>query len=169
MCNFNKQSDKTKAFLALFMQKLSQNFGGANPLLSLVEALRANKPHPLLNKKCLVSSEKVQISWNKTIFKDKFDLLQEIVIGHKSSEDIDFNILDLESQKTKKRVVNMIKTLLPVKFVVNEIGDEDNGFEFGIFETIDLTNEFVTLNPVFTALFFCSTDYTKRALKYEVA
>lgn len=169
MCNFNKQNDKTKAFLALFMQRASQNLGGANFLLTLVEALRASKPHPLLEKKCLIRSDKAQIKWNKTVFKDKFDTLQEIVLSHKSSEELGFNILDIESQKRKKRVLNMIKTLIPIKFTISATSEAgQNGFELEIFETIDFQNEYVTLNPVFTALFFCSTDYTKRALKFEI-
>jgi len=166
MCNFNKQTQETKEFIALFMQKATEYLGGANFFLSLIEALRADKPHPLLNKRCRIASQQAQISWNKVIFKDKFDVLQEIVLQHKSSEDVNFNILDIASQKMKKKSINMTKTLAPIKFKVHTL-ESHSGFEFEIFEKIDFENDYVTINPIFTALFFCSTDYTKRALKYK--
>ncbi|NPA59071.1 MAG: hypothetical protein GXO30_01185 [Epsilonproteobacteria bacterium] len=169
MCNFNKQDKQTKEFFHLFMKKSADTVGGVNFFLGMIDELRATKPHPLTTNKCKVVSDKVQIEWNKIIFKDKLDVLQELIILHKSSQDIEFNILDTESIKKKKRVSNVIKALAPVVFSVKPKDTNDGGgFEFKIFEDIDLENGKTKLNPVFIALFFCSIEFTKKALKYEI-
>lgn len=169
MCNFNKQNDDTKAFMHLFMSKSATTVGGVNYLLALIEALRAQKPHPLIYNKCKIESKNTKIEWNKIIFKDKLDVLEEILISHKSSENPDFNILNIENQKKKKRVLNVVKALMPVDFIVKPKNQDDGGgFEFKVFESVDLDKEIVILNPVFIAMFFCSIEYTKKALKYEI-
>ena len=40
MCNFNKQNEDTKASIHLFMKKASEDIGGANFLLALIEAMK---------------------------------------------------------------------------------------------------------------------------------
>ncbi len=167
MCNFNKQTEQTKAFLHVLMQKNAQAIGGTNFLLGLSEALRAIKPHPLTTNKCEISSENAKIRWNKTIFKDKLELLEMILLEHKSSEDPHFNILSCESEKKKKRVLNMVRALAPIEFVVTPNNPENgSGFSFKVFETIE--DDSATLNPVFVSLFFCSANFTKQTLKYKV-
>ncbi len=167
MCNFNKQNEETKMLMSLFMQKAAQNVGGVNYLLSLIEALRAKKPSALMLKECQVASNNSIIKWNKKVFKDKVDVLEEILILHKSSQNPDFNILNHENAKKRKTILNMVKTLAPIEFIVTPQNPNDgNGFSFKVFDT--LTDEKVTLNPIFIAMFFCSTDFTKKALKYKV-
>ncbi len=168
MCNFNKQDKQTKEFFHLFMKKSADTVGGVNFFLGMIDELRATKPHPLTTNKCKVESDKVQIEWNKIIFKDKLDVLQELIILHKSSQKLDFNILETQSLKKKKKILNVIKTLLPVVFTIKAKNLEDGlGFEFKIFEEVDLENEKAQLNPIFIALFFCSIEFTKKALKYR--
>lgn len=106
MCNFNKQNEDTKLLIHLFMQKSSETIGGTNFLLGLIEALRAVRPNPLIESKCKISSEHVTITWNKVVFKDKLDLLSEILLAHKSAENPDFNLLHIPNQKQKKKVLN---------------------------------------------------------------
>jgi len=167
MCNFNNQNEDTKAMIHLFMKKSAESIGGANFLLGMVEALRATKPHPLTAKKCVIESDNSLIKWNKIVFKDKLMVLEEILLLHKSSEEPDFNILESDSQKKKKRILNMVKTLAPIEFLVTPKNPEDGGgFSFKVFETIE--DDYVKINPVFVALFFCSTEFTKKALKYEI-
>jgi len=167
MCNFNKQNQDTKALIHLFMKKAAQNIGGVNFLLALLEAMKTKKPHPLMYKECKISSNNTIISWNKTIFKDKVDILEEILLSHKSSENQDFNILDNDSQKKKKKILNMVRTLIPIEFTVTPQNKNDGGgFKFKIFDIIEDDN--VTINPIFATMFFCSVDFTKKALKYEI-
>ncbi|MBU1657665.1 hypothetical protein KKG72_01255 [bacterium] len=169
MCNFNKQNDETKALIHLFMKKSAETIGGANFLLGLSEALRAHKPHPLITSKCEIKSDNATIKWNKVIFKDKLMALEEVLLIHKSSENPDFNVLDIINEQKKKRVINMVRALAPVDFIVKPKDPKNGGgFEFKIFETIDFEKNYVKINPLFMALFFCSADFTKRALKYEI-
>lgn len=166
MCNFNKHTEETKAFIHLFMEKASQNIGGTNFLLSLKEAMKTKKPHPLIYNEKQISSNNTIIRWNKVIFKDKLMVLENILLLHKSSEKPDFNILANENQKTKKKILNMVRTLAPIKFVVTPQNPNDGvGFSFKVFETIE--DDYVKINPIFVAMFFCSVEYTKKALKYD--
>jgi len=167
MCNFNKQNDDTKALIHLFLTKAALNVGGINPLLALIEAMKAQKPHALTFKACKIDSEKTLIEWNKTIFKDKFEVLEEILVMHRSSEEPDFNILENDSQKKKKKILNMVKTLAPIEFLVKPKDTNDGGgFNFKVFEKIE--DNYVKINPIFIAMFFCSTEFTKKALKYTI-
>ena len=118
MCNFNKQSEDTKALIHLFMNKAAENVGGANFLLALVEAMKKQKPNALMFKGCQIASENTIIKWNKVVFKDKVEVLEEILTAHRSSEDPDFNILSEENSKKRKAIVNMVRTLAPVEFIV---------------------------------------------------
>jgi len=60
MCNFNKQTQETREMIHLFMTKASENVGGTNFLLALMEAMKAQKPNALVYKGCKISSEKKQ-------------------------------------------------------------------------------------------------------------
>ena len=167
MCNFNKQNQDTKALIHLFMKKAAQNIGGVNFLLALLEAMKTKKTHPLMYKECKISSNNTIISWNKTVFKDKVDILEEILLSHKSSEEPDFNILNNDSQKKKKKILNMVRALTPIEFIVTPQNQNDGGgFSFKVFDTIK--DDYVTINPIFIAMFFCSVEFTKKALKYEI-
>jgi hypothetical protein len=146
------------------MKKASENVGGVNFLLNLIEAIKEKKPNALILPEKKVLSKEAKIEWNKIVFKDKFDVLKEIIISHKSSEGYDFNILEDESAKTAKKILNMVKTLKPVEFLVTS--NNGDGFEFGIFDKVE--NDYVSINPIFVAMFFCSSEFTKQALKYEV-
>ena len=167
MCNFNKQTSDTKALIHLLMTKASQSIGGTNFFLALIEAMKTKRPNPLMYKEKQISSNNTIIKWNKVVFKDKVDVLESILLEHKSSEDPKFNILQTDNIKKKKVILNMIKALAPIEFIVTPQNPNDGaGFNFKIFDVIDETN--VNLNPLFVALFFCSTEFTKKALKYEI-
>ena len=167
MCNFNKQNKDTKALIHLFMQKAAQNVGGTNFLLLLIEAMKAKKPNPLMYGGKQISSNNSTIKWNKVVFKDKVDILEKILAQHRSAEEPDFNILNTDNAKTKKNILNMVRTLAPIEFTVTPQNSNDgDGFNFKVFDSIEDDN--VKLNPIFIAMFFCSTEFTKKALKYEI-
>jgi hypothetical protein len=52
----------------------------------------------------------------------------------------------------------MVKTLSPIEFLVS--ADEGDGFTFKIFDKIE--EDFVSINPIFIAIFFCSSEFTKK-------
>jgi hypothetical protein len=166
MCNFNKHDEDTKALVHLLMKKCADALGGANFLLSLQEAMKEKRPNALMSKECEVKSKEATIKWNKIVFKDKLDVLEEIIVSHKSSEGIGFNILDEQNAKKKKKITNMVKTLAPIDFYVTPRDSQYGGFEFKVFEKTE--DGFASLNPIFTAMFFCSVNYTKSALKYTI-
>lgn len=163
MCNFNKHNEETKAFIHLFMKKASESVGGVNFLLNLIESIKEKKPNAMINPDKKVISNEATITWNKIVFKDKFDILEEIIHSHKSAEGYDFNILENENAKKAKKILNMVKTLSPIEFVVT--ANDGDGFSFKVFDKLE--SDFVSINPIFIAMFFCSTEFTKKALKYE--
>jgi len=167
MCNFNKQNEDTKILMSLFMQKAAQNVGGANYLLGLLEAMKLKKPNALMMKECQVASNNTIIKWNKKVFKDKLEVIEEILVAHRSSENPDFNILNNENAKKRKNILNMVKTLAPIEFIVTPQNPNDGGgFNFKVFDSVE--NDNVKLNPIFIAMFFCSMEFTKKSLKYGV-
>ena len=167
MCNFNKQSEDTKALIHLFMKKAAENVGGANFLLALIESMKKQKPNALMFKGCQIASENTIIKWNKVVFKDKVEVLEEILAAHRSSQEPDFNILSDKSDKKKKIIINMVRTLAPIEFVVNPQNPKDGtGFSFKVFDTIE--DDKVVLNPIFMAMFFCSTEFIKKALRHNI-
>lgn len=167
MCNFNKQNDDTKALLHQLMTKSAEAVGGTNFLLGLLEAIKEKKPNALMEKSCFVASSEIIIKWNKIVFKDKLDVLEEVIRSHKDSEDYEFNILVAENEKKRKKILNMVKTLAPIEFKVTPKNSENGeGFNFKIFEKIE--KEKVTINPLLGAMFFCSVEYMKKALKHNI-
>jgi hypothetical protein len=166
MCNYNKQNDDTKELLNLLIKKITDSVGGANFLLGLIEEMKKHKPNALMYKHTLIESEHLSISWNKIVFKDKVDVLEEVLHSHKSSEGIEFNILQNDNAKKRKKILNMVKALAPITFVVTPHNSKDGeGFDFKVFEPVQ--EDYVKINPVFLAMFFCSIDFTKKALKYN--
>jgi len=167
MCNFNNQTEDTKALIHLFMVKAAQNVGGVNFLLELIEAMRSKKPYALSEKNSQVASNHTIIKWNKVVFKDKAELIRTILNLHRSAENPNFNILSEPNAKKRKNILNMVRTLAPLEFVVTPQNPNDGGgFNFKVFESI--SEDSAILNPIFIAMFFCSTDFTKKALKYTL-
>ena len=149
------------------MLKAAKNVGGNNFLLSLLEAMKTKKPHALCEKSSQIASNNTIIKWNKVVFKDKVDLLQSILDQHKTSQNQSLNILDELNEKKRKNIINMVRALTPIEFfVIPQNPNDGAGFSFKIFETISESE--VTLNPIFSAMFFCSVDFTKKALKHTL-
>ena len=167
MCNFNNQTQETKESLHRFMSKAAQSIGGVNYLLALIEAMRAKKPNPLMQKNCQIASNNTIIKWNKVVFKDKIDLIEKILVAHREAQEKDFNILSETNTKTKKNIINMARALAPLEFVVTPQNPNDGeGFSFGVFDTLE--DETIIFNPIFIAMFFCSSEFSKKAIKYSL-
>jgi len=168
MCNFNNLSEETKGFIHLFMTKGADSIGGTNFLLGLMEAMKEKKPNALMFNGCDIKSNEAGIRWNKIVFKDKLDILEEIIRSRKSNEENNFNILDVDSDKKRKKILNMVKTLAPIEFTITPINSENGaGFNFKVFDSVDDSS--AKLNPIFVAMFFCSTEFMKKALKFNMS
>jgi len=160
--NFNNLDDTAKQLYHDKLLECADSYGGVNFFLQLVEALRATKPHPLIEKNCNFYFSLGSIKWNKVIFKDKLTLL----LTARSSESKNNNLLPSPNDKSYKSVMNLIRTLKPIKFVVKPKNIKDGeGFALQPFEII---NDNVTrLNPLFDALFFSSIDTVRQILTYK--
>ena len=149
------------------MTNAAKNVGGENYLLALIEAMKTKKPNALIFAAKQVSSNNTIIKWNKVIFKDKLSVIEGILSAHRSSENPNFNILADKNDKKKKAIINMARTLAPIEFIVTPQNPNDgSGFNFKVFKTME--DEKIELNPIFIAMFFCSTEFIKKALKYKV-
>ncbi len=161
MCDFNNLSDEEKQHYHERLKAAAEAFGGTNYFLQLLEAVRAHKPHPLMAKHSEFRFELGTIKWNKVIFKDKFDLL----LQERKQESKRGSILPATTDKGYKKVLNLVRTLAPVKFDIQPKNASDGeGFTITPFEKIDETT--TRIDPIFDALFFCAIDTTKKVLAY---
>lgn len=162
MCDFSNLDETQKQAYHEKLLHCANRFGGKNFFLQLLEAIRETKPHPLTAKNSEFAFPLGSIKWNKVIFNDKLQLLLKVRLGESKRG----NLLPEETDKSYKKVLNLVRTLKPVVFTVKpECKEDGSGFFFQPFEVID--EHTTRLNPVFDALFFCSIDTVKKVLNYE--
>jgi len=162
MCNYNSLTEEEKQHYHELLLDAAEKFGGKNFFLHLLEAIRESKPHPLIAANRTFTMELGEIKWNKTIFKDKLQLLQQVRL--KESEQN--NLLPELSDKHYKKVHNLVRTLKPIVFHV-KTADKESGPGF-FFQPLEVIDEHTTrLNPLFDALFFCAIGTVKKILAYE--
>ena len=138
------------------------SYGGANYFLQLVEALRATKPHPLINKNREFYFALGGVKWNKVIFKDKLTLL----LDARQHESKNNNLLPPKEDKNYKKVLNLVRALGSVEFVVKPKNiKHGDGFSLRPFDVI--SDDVTKLNPIFDNLFFSSVNTIKKVLSYE--
>ena len=167
MCNFDKLNDDTKLLIHQFLKKGANTLGGTNFLLNLIEKMKEHKPNPLIYKNRYIRSNEATIEWNKTVFQDKFELLEQIIHTHKGEFDLNTNILKDANTKKGKKILNMVKTLAPIEFIITPTQNpQEDPLSFKIFDTT--TGDLATLNPIFVAIFFCSIEFIKKGLKYTL-
>ena len=163
MCDFNNLTDKEKLHYHNILTTASNNYGGLNFFLQLVEALRTASPHPLTSRHQDFLFDLGDVKWGKTIFNDKVLLIEKL----RKEKNENGNLLKDKEGKEYKNTINLIKTLSPITFSVRPaLRDEGEGFDFKAFDTID--DKTTKLNPIFEALFFCSVDTVKRILNYKI-
>ena len=161
MCDFNNLDDAAKALSHQNLVAIADAFGGKNYFLQLLEAIRKEKPHPLLAKHKKFSFDLGTITWEKAIFKDKLDLLLRIRVNESKTG----NLLPDKNDKQFKNVMNLIRTLAPIEFDVKPKSDIDGiGFTVKAFDKIDEVT--TRINPIFDMLFFCSAETVKKVLNY---
>lgn len=160
MCDFNKLDTITKQKYHEELLKCANAFGGKNFFLQLLEAIRATKPHPLTAKNSQFRFPLGKIEWNKVIFQDKLSLLLKVRLSENE------NLLITKDEKSHKNVLNLVRTLKPIEFIIKPKNSKDGeGFTIHPFDVID--EKTTHLNLVFDAIFFCAIDSVKRALNYE--
>jgi len=161
MCDFNTLTDEEKKLHHEKLLSCANNFGGKNFFLQLLEAIRETKPHPLTAGSMIFEIELGSVTWNKSIFNDKLQLL----LKARQNESKQDNLLPNKDEKNYKKILNVVRTLKPIVFQVKPADPQDgSGFFFQAFDVIDENK--TKLNPVFDALFFCSVETVKKVLNY---
>lgn len=155
---FNKLSHEEKIEIQKNVNECMDAVGGRNYFFTMIENIKESKQHPLLNKTGKYHFENGTITWGKEIYKDKIDALKSRLIASE-----DDNILNTDNLKLKKAIVNTVKTLGKLEFIVHVKGEEV--FKFKPFITVSDTN--VELNHFFQIIFFDSLNNTKRILDYK--
>jgi hypothetical protein len=160
--NFNTLDTKTKALVHTELKEFSQNLGGINFLLQLIEDIKKEKTHPLLNKTSIYHFSKGKVSWNKKIYKDTLELLLTTI---KEEEKENYSLNNYKA-KVQKSTVNMKKALKPVILKIEgKEESEDNYFNLNI---IDSKNEdHIKISFFFKIIFFYNVSFAKEALNYK--
>ena len=162
MCDFNNLTDEEKLHYHQLLTTYSNNFGGLNFFLQLIEALRKSSPHALCSKHQDFLTGVGTIRWGKTIFNDKIQLIEKM----RKVKNENGSFLPNEETKEYKKTLNLVRTLSPITFSVRPALREDGeGFDFQAFNKID--EKTTKLNPMFEALFFCSIETVKKILTYK--
>ena len=157
MVNYNNLDSKGKHDLKSQITSHAALLGGKNHFLSLIEDLRNTHPNPLMAKEKTFRFRKGTIKWEKSIFKDKVQLLDKII---KSSVG-DNNVMPNKSNHNYKNTLNLLRTISPITFSVKPKNRKDGeGFSFKPIEVIDENT--CHINFIFEVLFFLPIHLIKK-------
>lgn len=158
---FNNLSHDEKLDLQKELFENIDKLGGKFNFLSMLEVIRENDKHPLTNKTGKMHFKTGTITWDKHIYSDKVDVLKQALINAPRN-----NILTIENEKLKKQVLNSIKTISKLEFVVKNKDKKDGeGFGFKPFNVISEEN--IEFDPMFQIIFLDGINNTKKILKYK--
>ena len=130
--NFNQLDEEKKQELYEKTMQLVENLGGVNFFLQMIEDIKKEKPHALLNKSCVFHFSKGKLNWNKQLFKDSINLLFTAM----RKEERDGDMLDGLAPKDYKETMNMMRTLKPLVITVTpKKVEEPKLFSFSILDT----------------------------------
>jgi len=153
-----KDLDKTtKTHLHLELNKKATQIGGKFNFLQMLEDIRSIK-QPLLKVTNSLHYETGKISWNKSIFQDKVELLFQTMKKIEMEQNMFHNLNDYK----KKKVINMLKALKPITFKVIPNDPTLEGFEF------TLINEDNEISIIFKIIFFYNIGFAKEILNYKI-
>ena len=157
MTNYDTLDNDKKQDLKNQLIKYATSFGGKNHFLCLIEVLRLAHPHPLMAKGACFRFNKGIIKWEKVIFKEKVNLLMTLV----RDNDRNNNLMPKEGDRNYKTVINLLRTIGPMKFEVQPKNSKDgDGFILGPIEIID--NNTCRINFMFEVLFFLPIQLVKK-------
>ena len=137
--NFNQLDEEQKKQLHNQAMELATNLGGVNFFLQMIEDIKAEKPHALLNKSCVFHFSKGKLNWNKQIFKESTNLL-------------------FTAMRKEERDGDMLNGLTPKKV------EEPKMFSFSILDTSIEKKTKVDL--FYKMVFFYHIDFAKDVLNY---
>jgi hypothetical protein len=160
--NFSELDLETKNQLHNQIMELANKMGGMNPFLEMIEDLKKEKPHALLNKSCVFHFSKAKLNWNKQIFKESLDQLFLAM----RKEEKDGDMLNGLNPKDYKDTMNMMRTLKPISIrVTPKKDDELSGFVFPILDTS--VEKKTKVSMIYKIIFFYHVDFAKDILTYN--
>ena len=160
--NFNQLDEEQKQQLHNQAMELATNLGGVNFFLQMIEDIKAEKPHALLNKSCVFHFSKGKLNWNKQIFKESTNLLFTAM----RKEERDGDMLNGLNPKDYKETMNMMRTLKPVSIKVTPKKEEELlGFTFSILDTS--IEKKTKVSMIYKIIFFYHIDFAKDILTYN--
>tara|TARA_B100001250_G_scaffold358486_1_gene334831 strand:+ start:119 stop:610 length:492 start_codon:yes stop_codon:yes gene_type:complete len=157
MINYNSLNSDEKQDLKKQLFKHASLIGGKNYFLSLIEAIRLSRPHPLMAKEACFRFDKGIIRWEKVIFKEKVNLLITLI------RDKNNNLMPKDGDRNYKTVMNLLRTIGPMNFEVRPKNRKDgDGFIINPIQIIDKNT--CKINFIFEALFFLPMHLIKKIL-----
>lgn len=160
MLDYNSLDNFTKQNLKEQITNCAHAIGGKNHFLSLIEEIREERIHPLLSKDSSFRFSHGLVKWGKVIFKDKVDLLITITKDRENNE----NLMLKKGDKNYKTIINFLRTLGPITFVVHPKNKKDgDGFNLHAFDIIDENTSH--LNFMFDVVFFLPLYIVKKLFK----
>lgn len=161
--NFNQLNEEEKNKLYTRTIELAENLGGKEILLQMIEDIKKEKPHALLNKSCVFHFAKGKLNWNKQLFKESLNLLFDSM----RKEERDGDMLNGLAPKEYKETMNMMRTLKPLIITVTpKKVEEPKHFSFQILDTSIEKKTKVDL--FYKMIFFYHIDFAKDVLDYKI-
>ena len=157
MTNYDSLDKDKKQDLKKQLTKYASSIGGKNHFLSLIEAIRISRPHPLMAKEACFRFNKGNIQWEKVIFKEKVNLLIELIRDNNRNN----NLMPKDGDRNYKTVMNLLRTIGPMKFEVRPKNSRDgSGFTLNPIEIIDKNT--CEINFMFDVIFFLPIRLIKK-------
>ncbi|MBP7225745.1 MAG: hypothetical protein KBA17_04355 [Aliarcobacter sp.] len=161
--NFNDLDLKTKKELHEEVTQLATDIGGANVFLQMIEDIKKEQPHALLNKSCVFHFSKAKLNWNKQIFKESLTQLFSAM----RKEEREGDMLNGLESKDYKETMNMMRTLKPITIRVTPKKNEElRGFAFSILDTS--VEKKTKVSMIYKIIFFYHIEFAKDILAYEI-
>ena len=161
--NFNDLDLKTKKELHEEVTQLATDIGCANVFLQMIEDIKKEQPHALLNKSCVFHFSKAKLNWNKQIFKESLTQLFSAM----RKEEREGDMLNGLESKDYKETMNMMRTLKPITIRVTPKKNEElRGFAFSILDTS--VEKKTKVSMIYKIIFFYHIEFAKDILAYEI-
>lgn len=160
--NFNTLSEEDKEILYSKFEKFCEVFGSTNQFLQVVEDIKKDKPHPLLNKTAIYHQARAKLSWGKTIYDQTLDLIVKAMKNEDKTGDI---FTDL-SPKDYKKYMNVIRAIKPIEMtIVDKKAEDANELVFSILDTSE--QKHTKFTEEFKILFFYDIPTLKNIISYK--
>ncbi|MEA1914340.1 MAG: hypothetical protein U9N30_03395 [Campylobacterota bacterium] len=160
--HFKDLSNEEKLALHEELVANAKSIGGTNFFLQMIETIKEEKPHALLNVTASYHYPTGIISWQKSIYKDTLSTLFNAM----RKEEADGDMINGLKPKEYKATMNMMRALQPVKITIKSKKDDSlEGFSLCILDSTQ--NKKTKVSLMFKILFFYNISFAKEVLNYE--